>query len=346
MRERIWREHLPEKLPLADDVNLGELSERYEFSGGYIKNAVLLATQRAIARTGKKAKVFHDDLRWAASRQRDSQLERYADKVTPKIKLDEIIVPEELRNNLQRIVREYRNSSKVYEKWNFKETIRYGKAITALFHGEPGVGKTMAAEGIAEELGLNLYPVKISEVVSKYVGETAKNLKRVFDAAKDAEAVLLFDEADALFTARLEGGSHHAVYINQDTDTLLQEIEKFDGVVILTTNMKNRIDDAFMRRIRHHIEFPFPSGEARSTIWRHHFPDSAPVSKDIDFKRLGERYELSGGIIRNIAVKAAFEAACEENGEINSRILEELINEEIGGTSKKRKMIGFVQKTG
>ena len=341
MREKIWKEHLPEKLPMADDVSLSELADKYEFSGGYIKNAVLLATQKAIARTGKKAKVFHDDLRWAARRQRDSQLERYADKVTPKVKMNEIIVSKALKSNMERIVSEYRNTSKVYEKWNFKETIHHGKAITALFHGEPGVGKTMAAEAIASELGLNLYPVKIPAIVSCYVGETSKNLKKIFDAAKDAEAVLLFDEADALFSARLEGGSHHAIYINQQTDTLLQEIERFDGIVILTSNMPERLDKAFMRRIRHHLEFSFPSASARREIWKHHFPKGAPLSKDIDFDSLGKNYELSGGIIRNIAIKAAFEAACDSEETITMAILEKLIKEERKTSSQKEKIIGF-----
>ncbi|MBN1863754.1 MAG: AAA family ATPase [Victivallales bacterium] len=340
MRQKIWKEHLPDQMPLSDDVNLSELAERYEFSGGYIKNAVLLASQKAIARTGDKAKVFHQDLRWAARKQRDGQLGRYADKVTPKVKMDEIIVPETLKKQLARIVNEYRNSSKVYEKWNFKNTIHYGKAITALFHGQPGVGKTMAAEAIASELGLNLYPVNIPAVVSCYVGETSKNLKKVFESARDAEAVLLFDEADALFTARLEGGSHHSVYINQQIDSLLQEIEKFDGIVLLTSNMPDRLDKAFIRRIRHHLEFPFPSSAARKEIWKHHFPKEAPLAKDIDFDRLAREYKLSGGIIRNIAVKAAFDAACEKNEIITMPLLENLIKEETQNGHNK-KMIGF-----
>jgi len=341
MREKIWKEHLPEKLPMSDDVSIASLAERYEFSGGYIKNAVLLATQKAIARTGGKAKVFHEDLCWAARKQRDSQLERYADKVTPKIKMDEIIVPKSVASNMKRIISEYRNTSKVYEKWNFKETIHHGKAITALFYGEPGVGKTMAAEAIASELGLNLYPVKIPAIVSCYVGETSKNLKKIFDAARDAEAVLLFDEADALFSARIESGSHHAVYINQQTDTLLQEIERFDGIVILTTNMPERLDKAFMRRIRHHLEFSFPSAIARKEIWKHHFPEGAPLSKDIDFAKLAEKYEITGGIIRNIAVKAAFEAACEKSEKITMKILENLLQDEQKRNSNKNSRIGF-----
>jgi len=341
MREKIWKEHLPEKVPMSDDVSLAELAEKYEFAGGYIKNAVLLATQKAIARTGKKAKVFQEDLHWAARRQRDSQLERYADKVNPKIKMDEIIVPKILKSNINRIIGEYRNTSKVYEKWNFKETIHHGKAITALFYGEPGVGKTMAAEAIASELGLNLYPVKIPAIVSCYVGETSKNLKKIFDAARNAEAVLLFDEADALFSARIESESHHAVYINQQTDTLLQEIERFDGIVILTTNMPERLDKAFMRRIRHHLEFSFPSAIARKEIWECHFPKGAPLAKNIDFARLADRYEVSGGIIRNIAIKAAFEAACEKDGEITMDILENLLNDEEKLKESKKAKIGF-----
>ncbi|MCF6176937.1 MAG: ATP-binding protein [Victivallaceae bacterium] len=341
MREKIWREHLPPQLPMADDVNLTELAEKYEFAGGYIKNAVLLATQKAVARTGNKAKVFHADLRWAASRQRDSQLERFADKVTPKVKMAEIIVPPTLKSRLDNIINEYRNTNKVYEQWAFKSTIHHGKAITALFHGEPGVGKTMAAEAMASELGLNLYPVKISAIVSCYVGETAKNLKNIFAAARDAEAVLLFDEADALFSARIEGGSYHAVYLNQQVDTLLQEIERFDGIVILTSNMPERLDKAFSRRIRHHLNFPFPSSSAREQIWQHHFPKSAPLAKDIDFAALGKDYELSGGIIRNLAIKAAFAAAGNQAKLITMDLLEELITAELDTQTRKPKNLGF-----
>jgi SpoVK/Ycf46/Vps4 family AAA+-type ATPase len=341
MREKIWREHLPEKLPMADDVNLTELAERYEFAGGYIKNAVLLATQKAIARTGKNAKIFQSDLRWAAGKQRDSQLERFTDKVPPKVKLTEIIFPPSLKKSIESIINEYRNTNKVYEQWTFKSTIHHGRAITALFHGEPGVGKTMAAEAIASELGLNLYPVKISAIVSCYVGETAKNLKKIFDAARDAEAVLLFDEADALFSARLEGGSHHAVYLNQQVDTLLQEIELFDGIVILTSNMPERLDKAFGRRIRHHLNFPLPSASARAQIWQHHFPKSAPLAQDIDFTALGKDYELSGGIIRNLAIKAAFVAAGSTPELITMNLLERLIATELETQPHSPKMLGF-----
>jgi SpoVK/Ycf46/Vps4 family AAA+-type ATPase len=340
-RELIWKEHLPPKMPLDKSVNPAELAERFEFSGGYIKNAVLLASQKAIARTGKNAKIFQDDLVWAARIQRNSQLERFADKVTPKVKLNTVILPPKLKNKITRIISEYRNSSTVYEKWNFKETIHYGRAITAMMYGEPGVGKTMAAEAIAHELGLNLYPVKISSIVSKYVGETAKNLKRVFDAAKEAEALLLFDEADALFSSRIEGGGHHAVYINQEVDVLLQEMEKFRGIVLLTTNMPDRIDQAFMRRIRHHLKFQFPSAAAREKIWEKHFPENAPLSENINFAKLAEKYEVSGGIIRNIAIKSAFEAACTKDGQITMDILENLLNDEEKLKNNKKTKIGF-----
>ena len=348
LRSKIWREHLPEKLPLSDDVNLQELSEKYEFSGGYIKNSVLLASQKALARSTNEddIKVTQADLKWAAGRQRSSQLAKYADKVTPKVKLKDITLPKKLKSTLVRITKEYYNSSKVYNQWGFKDTVVSGKAITALFHGEPGVGKTMAAEALAGELGLNLYPVNIPAIVSCYVGETSKNIKKVFEAAKEAEAVLLFDEADALFAARLDDGSHHAVYINQEISTLLQEIEKFDGIVILTSNLKERMDNAFMRRIRHHLEFKKPEPLARTAIWKHHFPKNAPLDEAIDFEEIGKRYELTGGIIRNIAIKVAFEAACNGNELITQNMLEALIIEETKTQLTKRQIVGFGALTG
>lgn len=341
MREKIWNEHLPKRMPLDKNVNIKELAERYEFSGGYIKNAVLLAIQRAISRcNGGNLMVSQEDLIWGAQRQRNSQLERFADKVVPSVCLESVILPDKHREVIGRIIAEYRNSSKVFDRWGFKNTITSGRAITALFHGAAGTGKSMCAEAIAKELNLNLYPVKIPEVISCYVGKTAKNLSEVFAEAKYAEAVLLFDEADALFSSRLNEGSHHATFINQDVDTLLMEIEKFSGIVILTTNLYDRIDKAFMRRIRHHLEFPMPCPKARAEIWRRHFPKDAPIAENLDFERLGRQYEFSGGIIRNVILKSAFEASC-DGQVITQEIIEKIASEEIEMGCKRKRQIGF-----
>lgn len=341
MREKIWQEHLPAKMPLEKDVDIKVLADRFEFSGGYIKNAVLLAVQRAISRgESNKMKVTQGDLLWGAQSQRNSQLERFADKIVPSISLENVILPDEHKEVISRIISEYRNSSQVFDKWNFKETIAYGRAITALFHGASGTGKSMTAEALAQELNLNLYPVKIQEIVSCYVGKTAKNISDVFKDAKDAEAVLVFEEADAIFSSRLNEGSHHATYINQEISTLLCELDRFSGIVILTTNLAERIDKAFMRRIRHHLEFPMPDAVARAEIWRKHFPKDAPISKDVDFRRLGKDYEISGGIIRNIVLKAAFEACC-DGQVITQEIIERIASDESATDTRRKRVIGF-----
>ena len=341
MREKIWKEHLPEKMPLENDVDLKVLAERFEFSGGYIKNAVLLAVQRAISRSeSNKVKVTQGDLLWGAQSQRNSQLERFADKVVPSISLENVILPDGHKEVINRIINEYRNSSQVFEGWGFKETITSGRAITALFHGASGTGKSMTAEALAKELNLNLYPIKIQEIVSCYVGRTAKNISDVFKDAKDAEAVLVFEEADAIFSSRLSEGSHHATYINQEISTLLCELDKFSGIVILTTNLAERIDKAFLRRIRHHLEFPMPDATARAEIWKKHFPKDAPIGQDVDFRKLGRDYEVSGGIIRNIVLKAAFEACC-DGQVITQEIIEKIAMETTATDVRRSIVIGF-----
>ena len=204
----------------------------------------------------------------------------------------------------------------VYSDWGFDRKLSTGKGLNVLFSGPSGTGKTMAAEIIARETQLDIFKIDLSNVVSKYIGETEKNLSKIFKEAETSNAILFFDEADALFGKRSEVKDAHDRYANIEIGYLLQKMEEFDGVVILATNLSKNIDDAFLRRIQIAVEFPFPDESHRKLIWTRMFPDESPLSKDIDYKFLSEKIKLAGGNIKNMAVAAAFYAA-ENSGEIN-----------------------------
>jgi AAA+ superfamily predicted ATPase len=220
---------------------------------------------------------------------------------------EDLILPEFQKNILKEIAAHVRHQNKVYNEWGFAAKSSRGLGISALFAGESGTGKTLASEVLANELHLDLYKIDLSQVVNKYIGETEKNLKKIFDAAEDGGAVLLFDEADALFGKRSEVKDSHDRYANIEVSYLLQRMEEYRGLAILTSNMKSALDTAFLRRIRFIVQFPFPDATQREKIWQKIFPDDTPV-KELDFQKLG-KLSVAGGNIRNIAMNAAFIAA-------------------------------------
>jgi SpoVK/Ycf46/Vps4 family AAA+-type ATPase len=218
-----------------------------------------------------------------------------------------IVLPDAQRQTLREIVLHVRQRGRVYDEWGFAGRGTRGLGISAMFAGTSGTGKTMAAEVLANELRLDLYRIDLSAVVSKYIGETEKNLRRVFDAAEEGGAILLFDEADALFGKRSEVKDSHDRYANIEVSYLLQRMEAYRGLAILTTNLRSALDTAFLRRIRFIIPFPFPDTPQRAEIWRRIFPATTPTT-GLDFGRLA-RLNVTGGNIRNIAMNAAFLAA-------------------------------------
>ncbi len=197
----------------------------------------------------------------------------------------------------------------VYATWGFDQRLTLGKGLNTLFCGSSGTGKTMAAGILAGELGLDLYKIDLSIVVSKYIGETEKQLSQVFREARSSNAILFFDEADALFGKRSEVKDAHDRYANVEVAYLLQKMEEYEGIVILATNFRKNMDDAFTRRMHHIVEFPFPDAEYRERIWKGIIPAGAPLAGDVDFGFLARQFELAGGNIRNVAVAAAFLAA-------------------------------------
>ncbi len=234
-------------------------------------------------------------------------LQGRAVQVEPAASWDDLVLPDAQVRTLRQVALHVRHRELVNERWGFAGKHPRGLGLTALFAGASGTGKTMAAEVIAGELGLDLYRIDLATVVSKYIGETEKNLRALFAAATHSGAILLFDEADALFGRRSEVRDSHDRYANLEVSYLLQQMETYQGVAILTTNMQHALDAAFLRRLRFVVQFPFPDAPARERIWRGVFPAATPVG-DLDFAALA-RLNVSGGVIRNIAILAAFLAA-------------------------------------
>ena len=245
---------------------------------------------------------------WDACRaQARPRLDDLAQRIDPRAGWDDLVLPELQRSTLREIAAHVRRRTRVYEAWGFAQKSSRGLGISVLFAGASGTGKTMAAEVLANELRLDLYRIDLSQVVSKYIGETEKNLARLFAAAEESGAILLFDEADALFGKRSEVKDSHDRYANIEVSYLLQRMEAYRGLAILTTNMKDALDPAFLRRIRFVVQFPFPDLPERAEIWRKIFPAQTPLD-GLDPARLA-RLNVAGGNIRNIALNAAFLAA-------------------------------------
>jgi hypothetical protein len=279
---------------------LDELVEQFDLGLHTIEAAALQATSDG---RGPAA-----DRIWAACRaQARPRLDDLAERVESRAGWDDLVLPELQRELLRAIAAHVGHRVHVHERWGFAAKSRRGLAISTLFVGGSGTGKTMAAEVLAGELRLDLYRVDLSAVVSKYIGETEKNLRRVFDAAQEGGVILLFDEADALFGKRTEVKDSHDRHANIEVSYLLQRMESYRGLAILTTNFRSALDEAFLRRLRFVVEFPFPDAAQREEIWRRVFPPQTPTA-GLDMSRLA-RLNIPGGNVRNIALNAAFFAA-------------------------------------
>jgi hypothetical protein len=275
------------------------LASQFSLSAGQIAD---------IAETTNDPAADPEQALWKACRRlgRD-RLDDLAERIEPRAGWEDLVLPPGPQNTLRQIAAHLRQRVRVHEDWGFARRGGGGFGVSALFCGESGTGKTLAAEVLAKELDLDLYRIDLSAVVSKYIGETEKNLRRVFDAAEQSGAILLFDEADALFGKRSEVKDSHDRYANIEVSYLLQRMEAYRGLAVLTSNMKSGLDRAFHRRLRFIVNFPFPDSTLREAIWRRAFPDQAPLA-DLDFAKLA-RLSLPGGNIRSIALNAAFLAA-------------------------------------
>ena len=308
-RRQLWSRALASEVPAADDVDLDAISGKFRFSGGQILDAARTARNLARWRDPDSGQVNAADLGAACRLQSSRKLGELARKITPHYAWGDIVLPPERMAQLVEIVNHLKYRARVYEEWGFDHKLAMGKGLNVLFAGPSGTGKTMAADVMAGELGLDLYKIDLSSVVSKYIGETEKNLARIFEEAETSNAILFFDEADALFGKRSEVRDSHDRYANIEISYLLQRMEEYDGMAILATNLNKNLDEAFVRRMHFTVEFPFPNERNRRRIWEKIWPAATPRSMDLDLDFMARRFEIAGGSIRNIAVAAAFLAA-------------------------------------
>jgi len=299
------------------DRDAERLAMSFPLPVGAIAEAVRLAVLEDAAKLEPEGQAA--SLAEALRRIASPDLPRFARSVDPTFNLDDVVLPKDRHQQLHEMVAHVRYAYQVLYSWGFSEQLAYGRGVTALFCGPSGTGKTMAAQAIARELGTRAYMVDLSRVVSKYIGQTEANLDAVFNDAERAGAVLLFDEADALFGKRSEIKDSHDRYANIEVAYLLQRMEAFTGLAILTTNFRRNLDEAFMRRIRFVVEFTKPDAAAREAIWRFCLPAAAPLAGDVNLRLLARRLELTGGSIRQITVRAAFAAAADGAGAIAMR---------------------------
>uniref|UniRef100_A0A0G4HU76 AAA+ ATPase domain-containing protein n=1 Tax=Chromera velia CCMP2878 TaxID=1169474 RepID=A0A0G4HU76_9ALVE len=312
LRERIWGALRPPKLRLSDNVNLPELALQYELTGGFIKNAWLSALNFAVAREGVDPVVSHADLKKGAAHQLRGSLSLvdFDRRVVPTRGIEDVILPKDLRERLLEIVSFEKSQAILYGQWGFSKQHGDTKGTAALFHGPPGTGKTMAAEAIGYDLGKPLKMVNVGQLMSKWVGETGKNIEAVFNEAKAVGAVLVFDEAEGLFGARQQDtGASSGRHDTLNVGLLLHHIETFAGVTIVVTNFVQAIDSAFLRRFKFVLEFPQPDAQLRGRLWRLLLPAETPTAPDVNFEDLGRRFDFSGGSIKSAIFRAAARAA-------------------------------------
>lgn len=307
LRSAIWRKGLAGRA--ADrDKWAGELAQQFRLTSRQIRAAIQLAENQVLMQP-KRRPLTLSDVSAACRQQSNHKLSELAVKIEPHYGWNDIILSEDKLAHLREICSQVNLSYRVFKEWGFNKKLSRGKGLSVLFSGSPGTGKTMAAEVIAHELELDLYKIDLSSVVSKYIGETEKNLAKIFEEAETSNAILFFDEADALFGKRTEISDAHDRYANIETSYLLQKMEEYEGVVILASNLRENMDDAFIRRIRFIVEFPFPDEASRLKIWQNHFPKEAPISEEIDYEFLSRKFQIAGGNIKNIVLNSAFLAA-------------------------------------
>ncbi|HEY0192522.1 MAG TPA: ATP-binding protein, partial [Kofleriaceae bacterium] len=302
-----------------------ELAARYRVGPGTI--------ERVCAEVARRPDPPTDAVSWirelddAVRQHLENRLGATANRITRLASWADIVLPEDITDSLLELTARVRHRKQVYEQWGFDRSMTTSRGITALFQGSPGTGKTMVAGVIARDLGLEVYRVDVSRITSKWIGETEKNLGQLFDAAEDGQVLLLFDEADSLFSKRTEVKTSVDRYANMEVNYLLQRLDSFEGIAILTTNFGNSIDPAFKRRLTYRVTFPFPDEEMREQLWKSLIPAQVPVLGKLDFAGLSQRFRLSGGYIRNAALRAAFLAA-EEGTSLTHDHLERAIRME------------------
>jgi hypothetical protein len=304
-RKELWSYYLAQN-GTSRPVDLSGLAGQFQLTSGQIRDAYAAARDMALQ---EARPMGNEDLFSAARHYSNPRLAGLAHKLNPRYCWSDIVLPEDQIAQLHEIVSTVRGRPVVLDEWGLGRKLSSSRGVTMLFSGPPGTGKTMAAEVIAGELGLDLFKIDLSTIVSKYIGETEKNLEHIFSEAETSNAILFFDEADALFGKRSEVRDSHDRYANIEISYLLQRMEAYDGVTILATNLRSNLDESFTRRLQFAVDFPFPEEEYRLRIWRTLFPAEIPRSSDLDLAWLARRFKLAGGNIRNVIVGSAYLAA-------------------------------------
>ena len=343
-RIAIIRETIPAETPLAIDLDLRWIAERFELSTPMLRriveNACIKAgTRQEPERTLGTADFFPttEAARWSSS----VPPEKASEVTTPTTRLEDVVLSEVLHGQVRQIITAASVRDIVFKQWGFGDACRTGQGISVLFYGPSGTGKTLMAEAIAHELGRPMRVILLSGMMDKWVGETEKHTAEVFRTASVRREVLVFDEADALFAARVDGSHHGSYHINSHINTLLREMDVFNGVVILTTNRFPAMDRAFDRRIRWRLEFPAPDARTQEMLWRKLLPGKAPIDENVNFNSLACEFDMTGGLIRSAVLKAAF-AAATEGSPISMRHLREAAATELVHTDDgTRRPIGF-----
>jgi SpoVK/Ycf46/Vps4 family AAA+-type ATPase len=320
LQSTLWHSHLQGLLAGDESVALIRLTARFDLTGEQIARACRQAKQTALLRSHEDADSRLSDMYESCRSVSQPRLGTFARKIRPMHTWDDLVLPPDHLSHLRELASQVEKRQIVMREWGFETKLTLGKGISALFTGPSGTGKTMSAEVISNALGLDLFKIDLSAVVSKYIGETEKNLCRVFDEAEHSNAILFFDEADALLGKRSEVKDAHDRYANIEIAYLLQKMEEYEGVTILATNLRQNIDEAFTRRIRFIIDFPFPDENYRLRIWQGIWPRSAPLAVDVDLDFMARQFEFTGGNIRNAALAAAFFAA-NDGGVVSMRHL-------------------------
>jgi SpoVK/Ycf46/Vps4 family AAA+-type ATPase len=315
-RYEIWNKFL-KCLSSEDEQELiNGLAVKFRFAPDQIMSVLNSAAIISSTKNGNEQLLELSDLYKCCREESNQGLLLYCQKILPNYTWEDIVLPKDILNQLEEICNCVKSRRKVYCEWGFESKFSLGKGLNILFSGPSGTGKTMSAEIIARELGLDLYKIDLSCVVSKYIGETEKNLSKIFREAETSNCILFFDEADALFGKRTEVKDSHDRYANIEINFLLQRMDEYEGVVILATNMRKNLDPAFTRRLNYVVEFPFPGEKYRDLIWRKVFPVETPISDDINFGFLSRKFKIAGGNIKNVAMNSAFLAA-KDGGQVN-----------------------------
>ena len=305
-RAALWRLGLGAERALVDDDTIEEVAGRFALGG----SAIVRAAERAVVQGQLRGKrtLGIGDLTESARLMLQHRLGTVARRIQPGFGWDDLVLPDDTLDTIKELVAFAKHRAHLLEDWGWSKKLPYGRGVSAVMAGPPGTGKTMVAQIIAGEMGYDLYLIELAQVVNKYVGETEKNLARVFDEAESSHAILFFDEADALFAKRTEVKSSNDRYANLEVNYLLQRMETYNGITLLATNLEQGLDEAFKRRVRFSIMFEMPEPPVREALWRSMFPAQVKLADDIPWGRLADKYEMAGGYIKKAALRAAARA--------------------------------------